>query len=396
MKLHRFGALVLFFCVVLQTAFSADLGLLLDQTAEYDEAENTFGYTGKLLPWVSASLGKDTDLYASAGVAAKLENSDWTFVPELLRMSLSFRFGDSRLEAGRIRYADPLNLIAVGTFDGLSFETGLGTGNFSLGAYYTGLLYKKTAHIAMTTKELVDYNSPLDWEDFGGTYFSPRRALAQAAYSNPYLGPLRLKLALLGQFDASGEENLYHSQYLAMQLTLPWKIVVFEGGGTAELIEITGMEPKMAFAGKLGLFLMPPGGIQDRLYIGGSWSSGSQGGDSVTAFMPFTTVSQGKILRAKLSGIASVKAEYTARLHQSLALELESQYFIRTDLETYAIWPVQDPDSQLLGFEAYARLVYNPLSDLRFNLGGGAFIPAPEHNADIRWQMQLNVIIALF
>ncbi|GHV69704.1 hypothetical protein AGMMS49928_13160 [Spirochaetia bacterium] len=398
MKLYRIPALALFFCIFVPTVFSADLGLLLDQTPEAGNSagDPAFSYTGKLIPWVSAALREDLDFYVSAGLTAKLTDSDWTFFPELIRASLRFRFGGSQLEAGRIHYADPFGFIAAGMFDGLSFETGLGTGIFSLGAYYTGFLYKKTANIAITTKELIDHNSPLDWEDFGGTYFSPRRVLAQVSYTDSLWGRLRLKLALLGQFDVSGEENLYHSQYLAARFSFPWKFFIFEGGGVMELIEAAETEPKTAFAGELGLFLMPPGGITDRIYLGGRWSSGKQENDSVTAFMPLTTVSQGKILKASFSGLASIAAGYNARLHQKLALEVEGRYFLRTDLGTYTVWPVRDPDSYLLGAEVYTQFTYSPVSDLRLNLGGGAFIPAPEHNSDVRWQIQLNALLALF
>jgi hypothetical protein len=52
-----------------------------------------------------------------------------------------------------------------------------------------------------------------------------------------------------------------------------------------------------------------------------------------------------------------------------------------------------------LGGEAYAQLIWSPLSDVSFKLGGGAFFPGlgdTNPDATPRWQVQLNMVLVVF
>jgi hypothetical protein len=287
-----------------------------------------------------------------------------------------------------------LSYIASGLFDGVRFETGLGNSIIALGAFYTGLLYKKTAAITMTADELESYNAPIDWGDVGGTYFAPRRVLYALGYDN--VAAIRLRLALLGQGDFREEKAYYHSQYAAVRITAPYKsLFTIDAGGTAELIEVPD-KVMTGFAANLTFAFMPLGGPQDRIYLGGRWSSGAGGEDSpFGAFTPITTKNQGRILKAKFSGLAAVEAGYTARLHRSFSLQVDGLYFFRTDQETYTAWPMEHSASYLLGGEVYTQFIWSPVSDVQFNLGAGVFIPMPETAEKPRWQLSLNVVLVI-
>jgi len=130
-----------------------DFGLLLDQTFGVESVENGdtadgVGYSATLIPWLSTPLGSShngTQLYLSAGLTMEYANQNAAFIPELLRTELTFPIGTGmEIQAGRMQYTDPLGFIADGLFDGAKFSyTSANVGTFGIGAWYTGLLYKK-------------------------------------------------------------------------------------------------------------------------------------------------------------------------------------------------------------------------------------------------------------
>jgi hypothetical protein len=384
---------------------AGDFGLVLELDPGYESADGVenlggdqFRFSGMLKPWFSTPLGETTKLYVSAGASFTRENGEYTLVPEIYRSELSWRPGTTRvLQAGRVYYEDPLGFIAEGLFDGVSWESAMGGGVFSAGAYYTGLLYKKTANITVTGDELSLYRSELDYGDFVETYFAPRRGMAAAGYSVLLAETVRLKLALLGQFDLRDTDSKYHSQYLVVKMAVPLKAFVLEAGAAGELAEATEEDPLFGLAGELRFSWMLPTPIRDRLAVAGRYASGRQEGSSSFAeFRPLTTEAQGKVLRAKLSGLSVIEMIYAARLHSELALELTASYFIQNDL-AYQGYFASSTD-YFLGGEAYGELIWNPASDLEFNLGGGIFLPSlgntsPE--AKPLWLVSFSIIMAL-
>ena len=234
-----------------------DLGLLLDQSSSYESSGNEaeLKYFGTLIPWFSSSIGDAADLYISAGVTAGYEYKELQIVPELLRTELTFLTGENgELRIGRINYTDPLGFIANGLFDGVHYSIELGEGPvLGMGVWYTGLLYKKNAYITMTEFDLEEYNTLVDYADFSGTYFAPRRLVAAIDWEHPGIAELvRLRLALIGQFDLSGRDTLYHTQYLTAKLSIPVNDFVYEVGGIAELAQAS-KEYSVSFAGELGI-----------------------------------------------------------------------------------------------------------------------------------------------
>ena len=392
-----------FLCAILVflsglSLWAMDFGLLLDQDAGFGGlgTDTQFDYTGILIPRFSALIGETGDFTLSAGFRADYQGEAWALFPELLRTELTLRFGSGELKAGRMQYSDPLGFIAEGLFDGARYSHDTGIGSFSVGAWYTGLLYKNRINITMTGAELESSYVALDYGDFVNTYFAPRRLLSALGWEHPGLGDLvRADAALLGQFDLSGKEEL-HSQYLALKFTLPYRDFVFDLGGSFELTELKE-ELGIAMAGELGAAWAPPLSFDSQLAFLGRFSSGVVEDGSVVAFLPVTTSSQGEILKAKLSGLSMLSLEYTARIFRSFSAGLSSSYFIRSDLGTYTAG--YGADGYFLGNEFYGRLIWSPLSDIMMKAGGGVFLPslgnaAPD--ADPLWRVELNVIISLF
>jgi hypothetical protein len=355
-------------------------------------------FTGTLKLWFSTPLGEDMELYLSAGVMGKYEGKEYSIAPELYRTEFTWRpAAGNALHLGRLYYADPLGFIAEGLFDGAAWESPLWNGRISAGAYYTGLLYKESAYIVMDKDELGSYNTPLDYGDFMGSYFAPRRALIALGYSSRIKEQLRMNLALLGQIDLNGRASYYTSEYLIAKFSFPYRnLFVFEAGASAELIQTSGESLLAGFAGELKISWMPPSSLEDRLSLEARYASGRWADTPVAEFRPLTTETQGQVLRASISGLSAAGLEYTARFHRTLGLDLSASYFIQNDLSTYdGIF--SSTENYFLGAEAYAQLIWSPLSDMRFCLGGGAFLPMLGNTkpaAKPLWLVNLNIIIA--
>jgi len=393
--------LIGFFLIPAKIASAADVGLIVSQEASYEiyEPDNRVLYKGTIMPWFSTPLGKTGRLYLSLGMTADYENEEWSFIPELMETEIKYRLGEnSEIRAGRIFYEDPLAFIAMGLFDGVRYSTDIGTaGRLNIGAFYTGFLFKKSAYITITEDELDLYNEVLDYSNFYESYFAPRRLVAALDWEQWSLSELlRIQISLIGQFDLSGSAKLYHSQYLTGKIVIPVKAFVFELGGIAGLAE-NAQNYQVFFAGELGIAWNLPTPIHDKLSVTGRFSGGTIN-NTLSAFVPITTIPQGYILKAKLSGLSMIQAEYTARLHQSFSLQFFSSYFITSDMGTYDGIP-DGRNGYFLGNEFYGQAVWSPFSDLQIKLGGGVFLPSlgdADKNGKAFWQIDLSAVVALF
>ena len=378
-----------------------DFGLVLDQSGSYGGVgdDTDWNYTGVLLPRVSGLFGDNGSFYLSAGAAVKFPNEKFTVVPELLRTEVFWLFDMADLRAGRFNYSDPLGFIADGLFDGLRFTYGTPIGSFSIGAWYTGFLYKSRARITFTPVERDSYYEDIDYDDFFNTYFAPRRVLGALDWEHPGIGSLlRTRLSVLAQVDLEGTD--VQSQYLTGKLSLPVHAFLFDLGGSFELKEIYG-EFSTAFAAEAGAAWTLPTAFRSRLSLLGRYTSGEMGGN-ISAFLPLTSKSQSSILQPKVPGTSMVYLDCVARLHRAFSVSLSSSYFIRNDLETYSGYPVsgaEGEDGYFLGNEFFGRLYWSPLSDVQLTLGGGIFMPSLGNVApklENIWRAEAGLVISLY
>jgi hypothetical protein len=291
--------------------------------------------------------------------------------------------------------------VAAGLFDGLSAGFSAAGSRFSAGAWYTGLLYKDTADIVMTGRDRAAYAEPpaLDWDN---GYFASRRVMGSLEWEKPDLGPRSsLALGVLAQFDLNGDdEDRLHSQYLSarygLRLFPGWDLQVDGVLGMGE-----DPEPAVFFAGGLGLNWTPPGTLDQRLSLGGLYSSPSRDGGP-GAFMPVSSLARGQVFRAALTGLSVLRGAYTLRPRPALSLTGEASYFIRTDTVTFQ--DSREPEKLRdegygLGMEWYGAARWTPLPDLALTLGGGAFFPgwgdAFRDTAEIRWKAAVGIVVSL-
>ena len=379
-------------------------------------------YEAALVPRLSLLLGDYGSLFLSGSLRAIYRNSaarggiragegggGWAFVPELLRSELSWSFAAGELRAGRMAYADPMRLVAAGLFDGASFSRHTEIGTFGAGIWYTGLLYKNRALIAMTDEDSAALQTELDWGSFADTYFASRRLVAALSWEHPSLfEALGIGAALVGQADLNNRGSALHSQYAIAKATMPFRQFIFELGGAAMLAQEAGnggannggTDFRVALAGDIGAHWMPPSPFHSMLSFTGRFTSGRSESGPMSALAPISSLPHGNVLRAQISGLSMLGLSYAARLRRDFSATLAAAHFVRSDRGTYSAYPLNGAPSAnyFLGTEIFGRAVWSPVSDISLNLGAGAFLPslgdvAPD--ADPRWRVELIAILAL-
>jgi len=421
MKNTRFGILF-FLALLILPAFihAADFGLLLNQYGgfgNYGNDDNFYEYQAGLVPRFSFLIGETGSFFASASMNVEYKDKFY-YYPELLRTELALRYGAFGIKAGRINYSAPVTFIAEGLFDGFQFSHTSSAGHLGFGAWYTGFQYKKSANIMMTAEDQTLYDSPLDYSDFFNTYFAPGRLLASLSWEHPSIGEfLQLNAALLGQLDMTKGDGKYHSQYFIFKAGIPIKGFLFEAGGSVEAAQIKKVQLttdaqnttdkmvddefklKLAFTGEAGLYFTIPANFSSTLSFTGCYTTGVIN-DLIGAFVPVTTKYSGEIFKAKMTGLTVLGLDYSARLADSFGFSLTALYFFRNDLVTANNYLTagEITDNKLLGGELYAKLIWNPFSDLQLRLGGGAFFPSMGNvskDGKTLWKIDIIALLAI-
>ena len=379
--------------------FSADFGLLVDQTIDADYS--LFSYKPALTPWFSWNGNKGLSLYFSgifsleyikyrddaAGSSGLVKPA---VKPEISRFALDYRSGKLiSLEAGRVEYSDALGFAASGLFDGLRFEAALPAGTLNIGAFYTGLLFKESAKILMTDDDMRIYSEPWKWGELK-PYFAPRRTLASLRWDMPLGETNYLAAEVLAQFDLSGSGLPLHSQYGEVKLDFfPKTNLGISAGLLLEAMENDG-DFSAAFGFMARIWNDLPTKINDRLSTTIKFSSGAWN-DAFSAFAPISSVTQGSIFPGTNAGLASLSIDYNARFHRTLAADAALRYFIRS---------YKDPagNGSLFGGEIWASIAWQPLEDIRVSFGGGAFFPrlgnAYPSDTGVMWKISAGLLLS--
>jgi hypothetical protein len=370
--------------------------------------QNEYEYRFDVLPHVLFYFNDTSELYMSVRFSLGREKigqegNYFYYLPEITRTELSLRKGNWGINAGRIYQADPLGFVATGLFDGIRFTHISTDGNISIGTYYTGLLYKKSANVAMTAEEQAHYDSPLGntIDDIYDTFFAPRHVLLSFDYEHPsFLEKLQIKAAITEQMDFSGMDERYHSQYFTLKASLPYKSFTFDFGTSFEM-SLSVLEGEVhyedAFAFDGGIYWMLPTKLTGRLSLIGRYGGQIDKG----VFIPVTNKFYGNVLKARLPGISLFSLDYATRPIRNLRTNLSLMYFVRNDLWTYVGYPVDIDNNvgRFLGPEFFTRIVWNPFSDLQVNFGGGIFLPSLGNvnpAQKYRWYAELSVALMLF
>jgi hypothetical protein len=386
-------------------AFGADFGLVLGTEGEYADnlSPEGFSVTTTAAPWLSAVFTEKINLYVSGKLTFKYEEKGdprVSYFFEVERTELNLRplpglyFG-----LGRQRFQDPAGLIASGLFDGAGGSVNLGVGRLSLGAYYTGLLYKETAKIILTPGDLERYKRSFDSAGLAG-YFASRRVLLALTGEFPDLtSRTNLSAQVLSQIDVNGDKDFLNTHYLELSFTVePVDPLHLTLGGIGELVQGPD-ELWWSMAAFAGADWEVPGTPADLLSAELLWTSG-RSGSNICAFTPLSGQNAGRVFDGGIGALLRPVLSYRVRPLVGFSVEGGAAYFIRTDLET--LWD-RDLDStstsRLLGGELYGSVVWAPDPAFRVSAGGGAFFPgwgqAYREGTPVRWKVNLGVIVSL-
>jgi hypothetical protein len=389
---------------------SFDFGLLLTQDiAVFHDSyfgNTDFIYKGNAVPRFSLLMGKTASFITSMGFGIEYgsDNNELNKTFELLRTEFSIHFWGFGLRVGRFSYSDPMKFVADGLFDGIQLTHNSSFGQFGLGGWYTGALYKNNANILMNSNDWAIYNTPLLKYHYFKNYFAPRRGIISVDWEHPSLGTsVQLKTALTGQFDMSNMDEKYYSQYFTLSAGINLKNFLIKAGGSIELAEITDGDAvsavNLGIAGELGFHFSLPSKYNSQIALKARYGSGA--GKMFGAYIPITTTYYGDIFQVGIAGHTIIDLIYSVRFLESLGASLTASYFIRNDLLTPAVYIITgtDAEKKLLGLEFFSKLVWSPVSDIQFNLGLGAFLPPFGNNwpkAEAIWKFDLTTIIALY
>jgi len=383
-------------------AYDFDLGLnFYNGYGNLNIEENEYDFKIGIVPRFFLLIDGSSEVVATAGLTFDPDN---IFVPELLHTEYSRRFGNYSLRLGRFIYSDPLSFIFEGLFDGAQFSNVSPIGIFNVGVWYTGLIYKNTTIIEMTRDDFINCNTPLDYSDFFNTYSASKRFVFSAGWEHPSLAEfMQLNTAFITQFDLNDYDEQYNSQYLIFKGRIPVNNFTYEFGGSIESIARKtdgSSEPmEIALAAEVGLLWLFPGEYDSRLSANFKIAGGGSDG-FMDAFVPITSKYYGFILKHRMAGISILSLNYSTRLSRVLGGSLDASYFVRNDLGTFTGYPLitdNDSEKHFLGPEFSGRLIWSPVSDIQFNLGGGLFIPAlgnAEPDQKIKWRVDLTAIFA--
>jgi hypothetical protein len=359
-----------------------DFGLAAAQEFNAQGNDAVIDNTAALVPWFSTSLGDSSDLYISGKAAAVYEKEEFHYVAELLRTELSLRFDNLGIRIGRMPYADPLDFIAEGLFDGAQVLLDTPVGTFNAGAWYTGLLYKKSAGILMTEEDSASYKVPADYDNFSNTFFASRRLLMAAGWEHPSLAEfIRVRLALTGQFDLNDADTPYNSAYLSGKAVMPVKRFAFNAGICMEIAE-----EELGFAGESGVSWTLPTVFSSRLSLDWRFGSGK--------FIPITIKEQGEVLQETLTGISAFSLDYAAKLSPAITIGLTFSLFNNFDASRVSPLPYGSNGGSI-GGEFFGRLIWSPFTDVNINLGAGVFMPAASGIEPV-WRVELGLVVVLY
>jgi hypothetical protein len=399
--MKRLLLLAVFLLLSVGFAFTIDYGGTIEEKIEADD--ELFKNTLSLAPWFSWNINDDLYIYLSGILSVNYDNyahdlpeyDGWAVVPELSLFMVGYRFTENMsVEAGRIKYTDILDFTASGLFDGVNLKMPTPFGNLDAGMYYTGLLYKETAKVVMTSEDAYDYIIP--WNSrTNSNYFASRRLFFTGRLDMPFpfSEAVNFSTELLLQFDVNSNEYKIHSQYLQAKVDYNLQSMTRLTGGV--LIET--MESDHGDAGAaLGLLAQVKTALSatefnDFVGFTLKFTSGATG-DSFPSFAPITSTPQGNVFSQALAGLLLISADYSARIIESLYAEAALRYFIRTykDIKT---------SGYLYGAEIWTFAAWRPYEDVRVTLGTGLFFPQLGNvypsDADIMWKVTLGLAMFL-
>jgi hypothetical protein len=408
--------------LTLSVALSAfDWGGTIDNsTTLYTLDAATLEQRDKITLWIGHEFDTSADLFTAASYTYALSDP---LLLDLERLQVDFLIGQAvSATVGRFVLSEFTYLVLDHPLDGIRLVYNLPAAVITVGAGYTGLLFKEPSLIRMSRSDTTD----LDDED---SYLAPPRLIELVEAIFPELIRSQdFTVSLIAQQDLrrsvieAGEENAVvtglsggrlHSFYLGLGLSgalgtaLPLysELYAYAGTGTAlsyvdDPASGTGfswqVKPQLSFLGGGGLSYFLKGAAKSRITGSLLFSSGDSDADTFregntdgmyTQFVPISRPEFGLLFSPQLGNMILASLGYSfapfsspdSALSEKLRIELNAMSFLRPTTGASSGTGI-DPlsDAYYLATEVDGIIKYRPFSDLAVVLSTGLLVPNPE------------------
>ena len=374
-----------------------DWGVTVDgaATVRYSDelSDHDLDYRVRTALWAEffRGIGDGGALVLSAeGSFVHADDRDYLVDLDRLRLSMSFpgAFGGAGTFAaafGRFAFRDPTAQILNSPADGVRLGFRFSTWELELWGGYTGLLLNPVSRIRLSAADRAE-------ESDDDQIFGPQRVLAQAELRFPDIAARQLlSLSAVAQWDLREEDDdtdTVDSQYGALLLAGPLVRNLYHTS-FAGVGLVQAEEDLIGLFGGTRLRYLREEWLGSRFSLSMLFTSGTQG--EISAFVPITQPSIGRVFQPRAGNVSTVSAGYAVRpwIRSSAvsvrAIELSTggrAFFRSSDqgsveggglLTAGTLTPAGS--ERYLGSEVEWGLRARPLPDLGFALTGGVFLP---------------------
>ena len=434
-------------CLVLiaASAWAFDAGGYIDNVTGIADAP--VGVDSSIVLIEKASLGAWM-LVPMGGWQLDVQGS-YTFTPaipllvDLERFALSGSFsaeaaGASSVRAaiGRSDFSDPTGIILNHTLDGIQLTTNWPRSMISIGVGTTALVQKPTNSIVLSTLDVLDLAD-------AALLFAPPRLIATVEFRTlDLIAGQALTLGAVVQEDFRPVDQLtpagtevmdpvaggrFDTQHLILQLSGSLApgfyqrtfYAVNTGRTLAYLADddsFTGYSYQygmiLGHMAGIELTLFMPETLNSRLRVAGLFSTGDEDADSyfdgntagtASAFVPLTPTDFTDVFTLQPGNSSHVGVSYSMRPFSGAGDVLQAELTAVAYLRTAGTGPVSEPSvdpatsGSYVGSDIELSLMVQPLSDLRFVLAGGVFVPNASvmsaDNENVDYQVTLQGVL---
>ncbi len=307
----------------------------------------------------------------------------YTIYPELDKLNFYGNTGIFGYKAGRQLTGDPAGLIIDAPFDGIDFGVDIGKHIFTVGAGYTGLVFRESAEFFMTETDVKrdsalaaprimeylvwDMPAAASWL-YPSVYFLAVQDLTsaedQVAYDNKRFNSMYLELFSRGFL---GQSFIYDLSLVGQYGTYDAATVL---GGIGRL----GFSWLPSTHSRLGVDLIRSTGDD---WGRGTYLLGSTTETELSQYLPVSIVStQGFVVEFEIGNLTSLGAFYAKRPSETFSWELRTTTFLRSALGPVSTGYVDNTsDGYFLGQEGVMSFFWRPKSDFGWDFKVGVLYP---------------------
>lgn len=365
-----------------------------------------FGENLKASLFLSIKPGEKTSIYLKGSVNLLNETiinrpSAWEISGELDNAQINLApISFFYAEVGRLPFRDVSGLIADGNYDGGFVRFIMNSHSLAAGAYYTGLLFRGTAKLALSEDDVNDY--------YGSKYFAPPHLFMTASYRYATdSGSVFFELAGLREIDMR-ERSQKSTNYILGKASFGFGQDARLNIASAVSWAMNGDAATPGFSVRADFGMRLPSWYPSRLAAEFNFFNGNSGDDEIPAApMPVLTRQKVSFVYNPVAArLFSGKFLYLVRVSDTLNFESDFSIFFRTRAKQrpghrlLSDYENTMSESMVLGEELAVYGIWTPTSDFSLSLGAGFFFPdsgpdgAYERGTPVEWDVKLSFLLS--